>query len=214
VKRALFALLAFSLVGLAFGQSPAKIRITTWNLEWFPNGSPHDATPGDEKWGQVRLTPFAEKPSVHEVFKRSHPRHAAAIHHAYTYSMCAVAAERYMRQNAEPSELASLVVENNDNSQKAIKLVHSLMRSKNLDETPPGCIGSTRMSPVTQLDNFLSRSASASHFATNDITNEPGQTLFRAATISLHNRYVNVAFLSPPRTVSRRTPRIYNVPKR
>jgi hypothetical protein len=22
-----------------------SIRITTWNLEWFPNGSAHDATP-------------------------------------------------------------------------------------------------------------------------------------------------------------------------
>jgi hypothetical protein len=32
---------------LALGEStePAKIRITTWNLEWFPNGSAHDATP-------------------------------------------------------------------------------------------------------------------------------------------------------------------------
>jgi endonuclease/exonuclease/phosphatase family metal-dependent hydrolase len=39
MKRALFALLAFLMVGLAFGQSPATIRITTWNLEWFPNGS-------------------------------------------------------------------------------------------------------------------------------------------------------------------------------
>jgi endonuclease/exonuclease/phosphatase family metal-dependent hydrolase len=47
MKRALFALLAFFVVGSALGQSPkpAKIRITTWNLEWFPNGSPHDATP-------------------------------------------------------------------------------------------------------------------------------------------------------------------------
>jgi hypothetical protein len=45
MKRSLFVLLAFFVVGSAFGQSPAKIRITTWNLEWFPNGSPHDATP-------------------------------------------------------------------------------------------------------------------------------------------------------------------------
>jgi hypothetical protein len=48
MKRALFALLAFFVVGPALGQSPAKIRITTWNLEWFPNGSPHDAPPGQE----------------------------------------------------------------------------------------------------------------------------------------------------------------------
>jgi hypothetical protein len=47
MKRALFALLAFFVVCSALGQppEPAKIRITTWNLEWFPNGSPHDATP-------------------------------------------------------------------------------------------------------------------------------------------------------------------------
>ena len=47
MKRTLFALLAFFVVGSALGQSsePAKIRITTWNLEWFPNGSSHDSTP-------------------------------------------------------------------------------------------------------------------------------------------------------------------------
>ena len=47
MNRALLALVAFFVVGSALGQSPerAKIRITTWNLEWFPNGSAHDATP-------------------------------------------------------------------------------------------------------------------------------------------------------------------------
>jgi hypothetical protein len=47
MKRAFIAVLAFFVVGSAFGQSrePAKVRITTWNLEWFPKGSPHDATP-------------------------------------------------------------------------------------------------------------------------------------------------------------------------
>jgi endonuclease/exonuclease/phosphatase family metal-dependent hydrolase len=47
VNRTLFALVAFFVVGSALGQSPqpAKIRITTWNLEWFPNGSAHDAAP-------------------------------------------------------------------------------------------------------------------------------------------------------------------------
>jgi endonuclease/exonuclease/phosphatase family metal-dependent hydrolase len=46
VNRALLALVAFFAVGLAPGQSqePAKIiRVTTWNLEWFPNGSASDA---------------------------------------------------------------------------------------------------------------------------------------------------------------------------
>jgi hypothetical protein len=47
VNRAAFALLAAFVVGSALGNSPeaASIRITTWNLEWFPNGSVHGATP-------------------------------------------------------------------------------------------------------------------------------------------------------------------------
>jgi hypothetical protein len=47
VNRALFALLASCIVGSVLGEStePTKVRITTWNLEWFPNGSAHDATP-------------------------------------------------------------------------------------------------------------------------------------------------------------------------
>jgi hypothetical protein len=26
-------------------RQPARVRVTTWNLEWFPSGSAHDATP-------------------------------------------------------------------------------------------------------------------------------------------------------------------------
>jgi hypothetical protein len=46
-NRALLALLASFVVDLAFGESPepTKVRMTTWNLEWLPNGSAHDATP-------------------------------------------------------------------------------------------------------------------------------------------------------------------------
>jgi hypothetical protein len=61
MKRALIAVLAFFVVGSALGQSPqpAKIRITTWNLEWFPNGSPHEAT--SEKQAQ-RIQAAADVP--------------------------------------------------------------------------------------------------------------------------------------------------------
>jgi hypothetical protein len=47
VNRGLFALLASLIVGSALGQptEPTSIRITTWNLEWFPNGSPKEAPP-------------------------------------------------------------------------------------------------------------------------------------------------------------------------
>jgi endonuclease/exonuclease/phosphatase family metal-dependent hydrolase len=46
-NRALLALLTAFVVVSALGESPeqTKVRIITWNLEWFPNGSPHDATP-------------------------------------------------------------------------------------------------------------------------------------------------------------------------
>jgi endonuclease/exonuclease/phosphatase family metal-dependent hydrolase len=46
-NHALVALLGSFVVALALGESPepTKVRITTWNLEWFPNGSAHDATP-------------------------------------------------------------------------------------------------------------------------------------------------------------------------
>src|ERR1043166_9308228 len=46
VNRAFLALVTFFVVGSTLAQSsePAKIRITTWNLEWFPNGSAREAT--------------------------------------------------------------------------------------------------------------------------------------------------------------------------
>ena len=50
MKRVLIAVLAFLAIGSVLGQAPppAKIRITTWNLEWFPNGSSHDAAPEEQ----------------------------------------------------------------------------------------------------------------------------------------------------------------------
>jgi hypothetical protein len=41
------ALLTAFVVGSALGESPepTKVRVTSWNLEWFPNGSAHDASP-------------------------------------------------------------------------------------------------------------------------------------------------------------------------
>src|ERR1051325_4962576 len=39
----LFLCLIFSV--LVHAGEPTKVRVTTWNLEWFLNGSAHDATP-------------------------------------------------------------------------------------------------------------------------------------------------------------------------
>ena len=46
-NRASLALLTAFVVGSALSESPeaSKVRITTWNLEWFPNGSARDASP-------------------------------------------------------------------------------------------------------------------------------------------------------------------------
>jgi hypothetical protein len=46
VNRTLFALLASLVIGFALGEStePTRIRITTWNFEWFPSGSANDAS--------------------------------------------------------------------------------------------------------------------------------------------------------------------------
>jgi hypothetical protein len=46
-NRALLALLGSFVVACTPAESPepTKVRITTWNLEWFPNASARDATP-------------------------------------------------------------------------------------------------------------------------------------------------------------------------
>ena len=46
MNRVLFSLVVLLVVGSALGQSPEpnKFRITTWNLEWFPNGSAREVT--------------------------------------------------------------------------------------------------------------------------------------------------------------------------
>ena len=45
MNRASLALLASFVVASALGEStePAKVRVTTWNLEGYENGSAHDA---------------------------------------------------------------------------------------------------------------------------------------------------------------------------
>src|SRR5882757_8386843 len=64
MKRALLAVLVFFVAGSALGQSPPKVRITTWNLEWFPNGSAREAP--QEKQAQ-RIKAAAD------VLKELHP---------------------------------------------------------------------------------------------------------------------------------------------
>jgi len=49
---------------------------------------------------------------------------------AMAFSLCALAAEKYMRHIADPSEVASLTVENNDETRQAVKLMHLLLSGR------------------------------------------------------------------------------------
>jgi len=60
------------------------------------------------------------------------PYQMRAIHHAVTYSYCAIAAERYMKEHARPEEIATLIAENNDNARAAVKEMHHILRGRNL----------------------------------------------------------------------------------
>jgi hypothetical protein len=44
-QRTIFSLVAALLASVAPALPAAAVRVTTWNLEWFPNGSPKDAKP-------------------------------------------------------------------------------------------------------------------------------------------------------------------------
>jgi len=57
------------------------------------------------------------------------PRDAIKIYHAFAFSLCAVAAERYMAENTR-GEIAQFVAENNTDSSDAIKKMHKYLRGK------------------------------------------------------------------------------------
>ena len=63
------------------------------------------------------------------------PRKASAMWQAEAFSLCAISIENYMRNCAPPSEIAMLHAENNTDTQKAGKDMHTLLRGRNLDET-------------------------------------------------------------------------------
>ena len=45
----LAALLAVFFAGISLPADAATVRVTTWNLQWFPNGSPKEATPSKQE---------------------------------------------------------------------------------------------------------------------------------------------------------------------
>ena len=50
----------------ATSAEPATLRITTWNLEWFPNGSAHDATP-EEQAQRIAAAADVLRPINHDI---------------------------------------------------------------------------------------------------------------------------------------------------
>src|SRR6266699_5664944 len=76
--RALLVLVCLACCGLLHAEQPSKIRITTWNLEWFPNGSAREATP--EKQAQ-RIQAAAD------VLKKLNP-HILLLQEVRDYDAC------------------------------------------------------------------------------------------------------------------------------
>jgi hypothetical protein len=77
---------------------------------------------------------YFEKQAVAELSK-SHPqlpRDKSAKSQAMAFSLCAIGAERYMRESAGSSEVATLVAENNNDTRKTVKVMHSLLRGRSL----------------------------------------------------------------------------------
>jgi hypothetical protein len=75
--------------------------------------------------GFIRKQPFAiVKPG-----KRRY-REEAARYQSGAFALCAIAGEAYMREYADPSEIATLIAENNDDTQRAVKDMYALLSGK------------------------------------------------------------------------------------
>jgi hypothetical protein len=85
-------------------------------------------------------------------------RDQAAKSQMMAFSLCAVAAEKYMRETAGLSEIGTLVAENNNDTRRAIKFMHNLLRGRDpiaswssqgmfslLSEMAPGCLPMRRI---------------------------------------------------------------------
>ena len=58
------------------------------------------------------------------------PRGHARVNQTIAFSLCAFAAEKYMRDHAQPSELAAMVAENNNDTRKMVKEMHVVMKGQ------------------------------------------------------------------------------------
>jgi len=63
-------------------------------------------------------------------------RHEASKNHMLAFSFCTLAAERYMREQTLISEIATLVAENNNDTRRAVKSMHDLLRGRDTLKSP------------------------------------------------------------------------------
>ena len=72
------------------------------------------------------------RPTILPKFVSKWARIEAGINHEMAFSLCAVAAEIFMQDNASPDEIATLVAENNTDTRQAVKEAHRILKGKNL----------------------------------------------------------------------------------
>jgi hypothetical protein len=59
-------------------------------------------------------------------------RHEAAKNHMFAFALCVAGAEKYMNESVDPSEIAKLSAENNTDTRQAVKMMHDLLKGRNL----------------------------------------------------------------------------------
>jgi len=72
---------------------------------------------------------YVKKRFVARLSKRGR-RHEAAKNQMLAFSLCAIGAETYMRDRADSLEIATLVAENNNDTRRAVKSMHDLLRGR------------------------------------------------------------------------------------
>lgn len=67
---------------------------------------------------------------------RRQRRIEAATYHSHAFALCVLAGERYMRLYADPSEVATVIAENNTDTQNVIKAMHVLLQGRDRSGNP------------------------------------------------------------------------------
>lgn len=80
-------------------------------------------------YGYVHKRP---RPSFQPKFATRGTRTEAGLNHSMAFSLCAVAAETFMQNNAGSGEIATLVAENNTDTRHAVKAAYKILKGKDL----------------------------------------------------------------------------------